>query len=116
MPVEHTSVLAEFAAGIALKEDAVVVDATIGCGGQSRIFAKSLSKDAVLLGLDIDQDSLTAAQNNLTDLPCKVVLVRENFANLPDVLRQNGIEKVDLIFADLGFCSAQLTDPDKGLS
>jgi len=116
MPAEHTSVLAEFAAGIALKKNAVVVDATIGCGGHSRVFAKSLSKDAVLLGLDIDQNSLTAAQNNLADLPCKVVLVRENFANLPEVLRQIGIEKVDLIFADLGFCSAQLTDPDKGLS
>ena len=116
MPAEHTSVLAEFAAGIALNENAVVVDATVGCGGHLRIFAKSLSKDAVLFGLDIDQNSLTAAQKNLADLPCKVVLVRENFANLSEVLRQNGIEKVDLIFADLGFCSAQLTDPDKGLS
>ena len=75
MPAEHTSVLAEFAAGIALKEDAVVVDATVGCGGHSTIFAKSLSKDAVLVGLDIDQNSLMAAQKNLADLPCKVVLV-----------------------------------------
>jgi 16S rRNA (cytosine1402-N4)-methyltransferase len=116
MPAEHTPVLAEFAAGISLKENAVVVDATIGCGGHSKILAKSLGKDAVLLGFDIDNNCLAIARQNLALLPCKVLLVRENFANIAEVLKQNGIEKADLIFADLGVCSVQLADESKGLS
>lgn len=115
-PAEHTPVLADFAAGIALKADAVVVDATLGLGGHSKIFAKSLSKDGVLIGIDVDLNSLAAAKKNLADAVCKVIFVRENFANVSAVLTQNGIAKADLIFADLGFCSAQLTDSNKGLS
>ncbi|MFA6186729.1 MAG: 16S rRNA (cytosine(1402)-N(4))-methyltransferase RsmH [Phycisphaerae bacterium] len=115
-PAEHTPVLAEFAAGIALKENAVVVDATLGLGGHSKIFAKSLSKDGILIGFDVDPNSLAGAKKNLADVSCKVMFMRENFANVSAVLRQNGIEKADLIFADLGFCSAQLTDSGKGLS
>ncbi|MDD5135527.1 MAG: 16S rRNA (cytosine(1402)-N(4))-methyltransferase RsmH [Phycisphaerae bacterium] len=115
-PAEHISVLAEFAAGISLKKNAVVVDATIGLGGHARIFAKSLSKEGTLLGLDIDQNSLDAAKRNLDDLQCKVLLVRDNFANIAEVLRQNNIEKVDLVFADLGICSVQLSDSARGLS
>ena len=115
-PAEHIPVLTEFAAGISLKDDAIVVDATIGSGGHSKIFAKSLGKDAVLLGFDVDNNCLAIARQNLAALPCKVLLVRENFANIAQVLRQNGIEKVDLIFADLGVCSTQLADENKGLS
>jgi 16S rRNA (cytosine1402-N4)-methyltransferase len=115
-PAEHIPVLAQFAAGINLKENAVVVDATIGCGGHSKIFAKSLGKDAILVGLDIDSNCLKIAGENLAPLPCRKLLVRENFANIADVLRQNGIERADLIFADLGVCSVQLADKNKGLS
>jgi 16S rRNA (cytosine1402-N4)-methyltransferase len=113
---EHIPVLAEFAAGISLKDDAVVVDATIGYGGHSKIFAKSLGKDGILLGLDVDNNCLAIARQNLATLPCRILLVRENFANIAQVLRQNGIEEADLIFADLGVCSAQLADEKKGLS
>jgi len=113
---EHTPVLAEFAAGISLKEDAVVVDATIGCGGHAKIFAKSLGKDAVLLGLDVDNNCLVIARQNLAALSCKVLLARENFANIAQALQKNGIEKADLIFADLGVCSVQLADERRGLS
>ena len=116
MPAEHIPVLSEFVAGISLKENAVVVDATAGCGGHSRIFAESLGKNAVLLGLDVDNNCLAITRQNLATLPCKVLLVRENFANIADVMRQNGIEKADLIFADLGVCSVQLADKSKGLS
>jgi len=115
-PADHIPVLAEFAAGISLKDDAVVIDATIGSGGHSKIFARTLGKDAILLGLDVDDNCLAIARRNLADLSCKVLLIRENFANIAQVLRQNGIEKADLIFADLGACSVQLADESKGLS
>jgi len=116
MPAEHTPVLAEFAAGISLKEDAVVVDATVGAGGHSKIFAQSLGPDAILLGLDVDDNCLAIARQKLALVECKVLLVRANFASIAEVLGQNGIEKADLIFADLGVCSVQLADLNRGLS
>jgi 16S rRNA (cytosine1402-N4)-methyltransferase len=45
-----------------------------------------------------------------------VILVQSNFADLADVVRRQGFEKVDFILADLGFCSAQLEDESMGLS
>jgi len=99
-----------------LPRDGVVVDATMGHGGHSLMFGTSLGPAGYILGLDIDEKSIQRAQATLNDLACKVVLVRENFADIEDVLQQQGIEKVDLILADLGFCSAQMNDPERGLS
>jgi len=116
-PAEHKPVLAQqIRTELKLKSNAVVVDATIGFAGHSKIFAESLGPDAVLIGLDVDQKCLEAARQNLGDLPCKVLLIRENFAEIADCLHQNGIEGADLIFADLGVCSGQLADIDRGLS
>ncbi|MHC5001138.1 MAG: 16S rRNA (cytosine(1402)-N(4))-methyltransferase RsmH, partial [Planctomycetota bacterium] len=40
----------------------------------------------------------------------------ENFAGMNEVLSRQNIDKVDFILADLGFCSGQLDDADRGLS
>lgn len=113
---EHIPVLARFAAGISLKENAVVVDATIGYGGHSKIFAKSLGNGATIVGFDVDNNCLKIAKENLAFFSGKLLLLRENFANIGPALVENGIDKADLIFADLGVCSGQLADKNKGLS
>jgi len=113
----HVPVLTEpLLKRIVLPTDGVMVDATLGHGGHSRIFGRQLGPAGVLLGLDVDQNSIQGARLNLSDLDCKVVLVRENFEQLGAVLADQGIDKVDCIIADLGFCSAQLEDADLGLS
>jgi 16S rRNA (cytosine1402-N4)-methyltransferase len=66
--------------------------------------------------LDVDPNSLQKAQETLSGLTCQVDLIRDNFANLRQVLQDKGVGKVDFILADLGFCSAQLNDPKRGLS
>jgi 16S rRNA (cytosine1402-N4)-methyltransferase len=70
----------------------------------------------MILGLDVDPKCIERAQSNVSRLACKVILVRESFARLPEVMKENGLEQADLILADLGFCSAQLEDSEKGLS
>jgi 16S rRNA (cytosine1402-N4)-methyltransferase len=45
-----------------------------------------------------------------------VILINSNFSEIADVVRGQGIEKVDFILADLGVCSAQLEDDRMGLS
>jgi len=93
-----------------------MVDATVGYGGHSRLLGSSLGPQGTLIGLDVDPRCLEIARRRLADLSCRVILVRENFARLDAVLDELGIEQVDGILADLGFCSGQLEDPDRGLS
>lgn len=114
---EHQPVLAETLAGIvAIPEGGVIVDATIGYGGHSRILGKSLGLSGTILGLDVDPACLEKAQKVLNDLPCRVILERENFSNLSRVMARTGVGKADLILADLGWCSGQLDDPKRGFS
>jgi 16S rRNA (cytosine1402-N4)-methyltransferase len=114
---EHIPVLAKtLSEQINLLPDAVMVDATIGHGGHSLLFGKNLSPKGTIIGLDVDPNSLAVAEQTLKDLPCKVILCRENFSLIGKVLKEHNIEKVDFILADLGICSAQLTDVDTGLS
>ena len=116
-PNEHIPVLAEILAEqISLPKDGIIVDATVGYGGHSELFGKTLGPEGLILGLDVDENCIKRAQVKLSDLSCKVSLVRENFRHFAKVAKSNRIEKVDFILADLGFCSGQLLDPKRGLS
>jgi len=116
-PNEHIPVLTQtLAERISLPKDAVVVDATVGHGGHSFLFGKTLGPGGTIVGLDVDESCIDRAQVALSNLGCRVVLVRENFARIADVTAAQAIEKVDFILVDLGFCSAQLADAQRGLS
>jgi len=115
--VEHIPVLAEtLAERIHLPTDGVMVDATIGQGGHSLLFGRTLGPEGGLIGLDVDKDFIRRAHFRLKNLPCKVILIRANFSQISEQLSNQGIEKVDFILADLGLCSAQLADVRMGLS
>lgn len=113
----HIPVLeGEMTEQIRLSSDSVMVDTTIGHGGHSLLFGQSLGDNGTIVGFDIDKKSLDIAKKRLKKLRCKVVLVRDNFSRISEHLKELGIDKVDFILADLGFCSAQLDDDEKGLS
>lgn len=115
--VQHIPVLADvLAEQISLPQDAVMVDATIGHGGHSYLFSRNLGPEAVLIGLDVDKNSIRRAQQNLKDLACKVFLFNTNFTKITEKLRQLDIGSVDFILADLGVSSSQLADPAAGLT
>ena len=115
--VEHIPVLAgTLAEQIKLPPDGVVVDATIGQGGHSFLLGRTLGPEAVIVGLDIDTNAVRRAQFNLRDLACRVIVLNSNFYQIKEQLGQQGIEKVDLILADLGVSSSQLADSEFGLS
>lgn len=113
----HIPVLAEpLAERIKLPRDAVMVDATIGHGGHSLLLGKRLGPEGAIIGLDVDIDAVRRAQSVLEPLQCRVILLQSNFAEVADVVRRQGFEKVDFLLADLGVCSAQLADDRIGLS
>ncbi len=89
---------------INLPPDAVMVDATIGQGGHSYLFGKTLGPGAVIVGLDMDKKSIHRAQSRLQDLACRVILIHSNFSKIADCLCNEGIDAADFILADLGVC------------
>jgi len=115
--IEHIPVLAEtLVEQINLPTDAVMVDATIGHGGHSFLFGKSLNKRGIIIGFDLDPDALQKAKTILEELSCRIILIHSNFYRISECLDERGIEKVDFILADLGLCSAQVADEKFGLS
>jgi 16S rRNA (cytosine1402-N4)-methyltransferase len=115
--IEHVPVLAsKLAELVSLPQDAVMVDMTIGHGGHSLLFGRFLGPEGVIVGLDYDMKTIQRAQSSLKDLGCKVILRNSNFVDAESILREEGIEQVDFVLADLGISSSQLGDPEKGLS
>ena len=90
------------------------IDCTTGGGGHARLIAERLGTTGRLIGLDQDATMLERARTALGGLP--VALIHANFDQLPDVLKNAGIEAVDGVLADLGFASDQMDDRGRGFS
>jgi len=116
-PPGHLPVLLEeVAAYLKVRPGETVVDATVGLAGHACRFAELLGADGVLVGLDVDAGQLEMARERLRDFPCRVELIHANFADLPEVLRRLGIDRVNVLFADLGVSSLQLDSAERGFS
>jgi 16S rRNA (cytosine1402-N4)-methyltransferase len=92
----------------------IIVDCTLGGGGHARLLAERLGPEGRLIGLDQDATMLQLAASRLATLPVR--LEHGNFDQLRPVLDRLGISAVDGVLADLGFCSDQLDDSQRGLS
>jgi 16S rRNA (cytosine1402-N4)-methyltransferase len=75
-----------------------------------------LGPEGTILGLDVDEKSIQRAQLKLQDLACRVILAHANFEDVERQVLKYEIEKIDFLLADLGLCSAQLVDDERGLS
>ncbi len=115
--VEHIPVLAgTLAEQINLPLDGVMVDVTIGQGGHSFLFGKTLGPEGVIIGFDVDKNAIRRAHFRLKDLACRVILICANFSQISEQVHKQDIERVDFILADLGVCSSHLADVRMGLS
>lgn len=94
----------------------VVLDATVGLAGHALQMAERIGPRGVLVGLDVDAGNLAEAERRLSGAACRVVLERGNFADFEAALDEAGLDGVDVLLADLGVSSAQLSDPARGFS
>lgn len=92
----------------------VLIDGTLGGGGHARRLAEGVGHDGLIIGIDRDPAAIDAAEQSLSGLP--VQLVRANFCDLPEVLKQLEIKTVDGVVLDLGLSSDQLADRGRGFS
>lgn len=113
----HRPVMAkEVLDGLKIIPDGIYVDCTLGGGGHSEAVLKELGAGGRLVALDQDSEAIAAAEKRLVPFGDKMLLVRENFVQLPEVLKHLGIRQVDGIIFDLGVSSYQLDNPARGFS
>jgi 16S rRNA (cytosine1402-N4)-methyltransferase len=93
-----------------------VVDATVGLGGHAALLAEASGATGRLIGLDVDPANIEIAGKRLAGSAARVDLIRGNFSGLPAVLASLGLDKVDVLFADLGVSSTQLDQAQRGFS
>lgn len=116
--VHKTVLLHETIDGLALKEGAVVVDATINGGGHSEEIAKRFGRKVKIIGIDLDADALRRAEARLNVIghAAHFSLHQSSFRNLDRVLVEAEIPKINGILFDLGLSSNQFEDSKRGFS
>ncbi len=112
----HVSVLLdECIEGLAIKENGIYVDGTLGGAGHSSQIVKHLTTGRHI-GIDRDPVALKAAKERLAPYGDRVTLVHSNFCEIKQVLKDLNIDGVDGILLDLGVSSPQLDDGSRGFS
>jgi len=99
-----------------LAPNGIYVDGTLGGAGHSSEIVKRLGEDGRLIGIDQDGEAIEAATKRLKPYKDKVTIVRSNYAQMKEVLRDLGIPKVDGILLDLGVSSYQLDNAERGFT
>ncbi len=92
------------------------VDCTLGFAGHAGAILKRLGSEGLLIATDWDPQHLPRATANLELVGFPFRAVHSNFAGLPTVLAEAGIERVDGLLADLGMSSMQVDDSERGFS
>jgi len=116
MAFEHKSVLLEETIdNLNIKPSGIYVDGTLGGGGHSYEIARRLSSGR-LIGIDQDEAAIIAAGEHLEEFKDKVTIVRSNYSNMKQVMKDLSIDKVDGIMLDLGVSSYQLDTLERGFS
>ncbi len=113
----HKSVLLnETVDSLNVKPDGIYIDGTLGGGGHAYHVCRKLGEHGRFIGIDQDEEAIRAASERLAEFGDKVTIVRSNYVNTPEILKNLGIEKVNGIMLDLGVSSHQLDTAERGFS
>ena len=116
MTFNHKSVLLnEVIESLNIKADGYYVDGTLGGGGHALEVVKRLGSGK-LIGIDQDADAVKAATQRLIDYSNNVIIIRDNYVNIENILKKENIDKVDGIYIDLGVSSYQLDTAERGFT
>ena len=92
------------------------LDGTVGSGGHAAAILEASTPNSQLLGLDQDEEAITAAAARLREFGTRVSLRNTNFAELTGAAANLGWSTVDGVLFDLGVSSHQLDSPERGFS
>jgi len=95
------------------QREGVYLDCTIGLGGHSSEILRR-SKNAQVIGFDIDEKALMKAKENLKPFADRVTLYHSDFRYIPEL--KIDFSSIRGILLDLGLSSFQLDNPQRGFS
>lgn len=112
LPVLVAPIIEQFAP----RPGMVMLDCTVGRGGHAAAIIPLLAPGGRYVGLDVDPSNLAFTRERLAGGPVQVDLIHRNFAQARSALDELGIDRVDLLLADFGFSSNQMSDAARGFS
>ena len=113
---KHKSVLLQEAiSSLNLKDNDIIVDATLGYGGHSSYILDRIKK-GYLFAFDQDSEAIRHSTSRLSKIGTNFTIIKSNFFNMREKLLELGVEKVDGVLFDLGVSSPQLDDKERGFS
>jgi 16S rRNA (cytosine1402-N4)-methyltransferase len=114
-PKHFSVLLAESMEYLSVRPEGVYVDVTAGLGGHTRAIAERLESGRVI-ACDRDAESLEMARRNTAAYSERVRYFHGRFSQLPEALKEAGVELVDGVLADLGVSRYQLASGERGFS
>jgi 16S rRNA (cytosine1402-N4)-methyltransferase len=95
------------------------IDTTLGGGGHSLEIVKKLGGSGKLIAVDCDSEAIDFARLRLKEYEDKIHYVKENYANITDILNKLGYGediKIDGALMDCGISSYQIDSVHRGFS
>ena len=93
----------------------VVVDATLGLGGHTEAMLQT-NPELTVIGIDRDQEAIDRSQQRLEGFGSRFIAAKGTYDQIPAILDNLDISKVDGVLADLGVSSMQLDFNHRGFS
>lgn len=107
--------VSEVIAGLVADPAGAYVDATAGGGGHSWALLQALGPKGRLLAVDRDREAVAAVRARLA-ADTRAVVRQGHFAELSELLEQEGIGPLSGVLFDLGVSSHQIDAPARGFS
>ncbi|MGH7928058.1 MAG: 16S rRNA (cytosine(1402)-N(4))-methyltransferase RsmH, partial [Candidatus Binatia bacterium] len=92
------------------------LDGTLGGGGHTEKILIESSPGGQVLGLDLDEDALTAARDRLSHFSPRLITRQASFAAAGEILTELNWRQIDGAILDLGVSSHDLDTPARGFS
>jgi 16S rRNA (cytosine1402-N4)-methyltransferase len=108
--------LSETIEGLNIKENGIYIDCTMGGAGHGYEICKRLGAGGRYIGIDQDEAAIEAGKLRLAEFGGKVSIVRSNYCDIAEVLKNFNIDQADGILIDLGVSSYQLDTAERGFS
>jgi len=99
---------------LAVRENGIYLDATVGLGGHASAILQRLGRQGILIGTDRDEEALASAAKRLGN--GRVRLRKKRFSEIRDILSELKIDSIDGVLFDLGVSMFQVKDYDRGFS
>lgn len=113
----HVSVLQKEVLNTFISSEArTIFDGTLGLGGHAEMILSAFPALECYIGVDLDAQHLKFAENRLAEWEDKTVFFNQNFSTLASIIKEVDPVRPMVILLDLGVCSNQLDDAEKGFS